>query len=108
MPNADSGRTIPHRHSQKADAGERYGRPGHGRNHRKHHVRTTAETETSSDRVEPIVRSLRARLGESVDAGLIVAEVEAELAAFAAARLTQFVPILVESRVRNRLHRRCF
>ena len=69
---------------------------------------TTAETNTSTDRVESIVRSLRARLGESVDAEALLAEVAAELAAFAAARVTQFVPILVESRVRNRLHQRCF
>ena len=53
------------------------------------------------------MRSLRVRLGDSFDPAEIVAEVEAELAAFAAARVTQFVPILVESRVRNRLYRRC-
>ena len=56
-------------------------------------------------RVESIVRSLRVRLGEGFDFAVIVAEVEAELARYVNARVTQFIPILVESRVWERLRR---
>ena len=49
------------------------------------------------------MRSLRARLGESIAVDLITAEVRVELSAYATARVTQFVPILVESHVRTRL-----
>ena len=52
---------------------------------------------------ERIVQSLRARLGEGVDAAVIAAAVEAEFALYAGARVTQFVPILVERGVQARL-----
>ncbi len=54
-------------------------------------------------RVELVVRSLQARLGVSVDPALIRTEVEAEFETYAAARVRQFVPILVETRVQARL-----
>jgi hypothetical protein len=55
--------------------------------------------------VESLVRSLRVRLGEGLDFAVIAAEVEAELSAYANARVSQFIPILVESRVWRRLRR---
>ena len=61
---------------------------------------------TWTPRVESIARSLRVRLGESLDLAAIAAEVEAELSTYANARVTQFIPILVESRVWERLRRR--
>ena len=64
-----------------------------------------SETTTSTPRVESIVRSLRVRLGEGLDFAVIAAEVEAELSTYANARVTQFIPILVESRVWERLRR---
>jgi len=57
----------------------------------------------SMPRVESIVRSLHLRLGEDFDFAVIAAEVEAELSTYAQARVTQFIPILVESRVWQRL-----
>jgi hypothetical protein len=54
-------------------------------------------------RLGPILRCLRARLGQDVDDALIAVEVEAALVLYATARVTQFVPILVERRVRERL-----
>ena len=53
-----------------------------------------------------IVRSLRARLGEGFGIDVLRGgrgEVRRELAAYSSARVTQFVRILVESRVRTRL-----
>jgi hypothetical protein len=61
------------------------------------------EAKTSMPRVGPIVRSLQVRLGEGLDFAVIAAEVEAELSTYANARVTQFIPILVESRVWDRL-----
>jgi hypothetical protein len=58
---------------------------------------------TPMPRVESIVRSLHLRLGEGFDFAVIAAEVEAELSTYAHARVTQFIPILVESRVWQRL-----
>ncbi len=58
---------------------------------------------SSTDVVDSIVRSLRARLGERVAVDVIRAEVRMELAGYSTARVTQFVPILVESHVRTRL-----
>ena len=58
------------------------------------------------EQVDSIVQSLRARLATDVDVTVIAAEVEAELAAYSMARVTQFVPIIVESRVWGRLCRR--
>jgi hypothetical protein len=60
-------------------------------------------------RVERVVESLQARLGTTVGLDLIRAEVEAGFAAYSQARVREFVPVLVESRVRSRLvahHRR--
>ncbi len=56
-------------------------------------------------RMDVIVRSLQAQLGEDIDAAVIAAEVERELAAYSSVRVTQFVPILVERGVRERLRR---
>lgn len=64
-----------------------------------------SHTTMSTPRVESIVRSVRVRLGEGWDFAVIAAEVEAELSAYANARVTQFIPILVESRVWARLRR---
>jgi hypothetical protein len=66
---------------------------------------TPIERGTETDQVESIVRSLQARLGDRVDAAAIAAHVEIELSAYSTARITQFVPILVESHVRTRLCR---
>jgi hypothetical protein len=52
-----------------------------------------------------IVRMVHERLGATIDPAVIEREVAAELALYTDARLTQFVPILVESRVRTRLVR---
>ncbi len=60
----------------------------------------------SSLRMGVIVRSLQAQLGEGIDAAVIAAEVEREFAVYSSARVTQFVPILVERGVREHL-RRC-
>ena len=64
---------------------------------------TSIEPETRTPRVESVVRSLHARLGPGFDVAVIAAEVYAEFAEYSAARVTQFVPILVESRVWTRL-----
>ena len=56
--------------------------------------------------VDVIVASLRARLGNAIDVSVIAAEVEAAFAAFAGSRVATFVPILVESRVNDRLQQR--
>jgi hypothetical protein len=61
------------------------------------------ESRTVTERVESIVRSLRSGLGEGLDAAVIRAEVEAELAACSGARVQQFLPIIVERRVWARL-----
>ena len=71
----------------------------------KHPVSGPGETTTSTLRVESIVRSLHVRVGEGLDFAVIVAEVEAEFSRYANARVTQFIPILVESRVWERLRR---
>jgi hypothetical protein len=56
-------------------------------------------------RIELVIRSLQSRFSSTVDAAFIRAEVEAGFAAYSAARVREFVPILVESRVRSRLLR---
>ena len=53
--------------------------------------------------IEMVVRSMQVRLGVSVDPALIRAEVEAEFATYAAARVREIVPILVESNLRDRM-----
>ena len=58
---------------------------------------------TSTPRVESIVRSLCVRLGADLDVAAIAAEVEAEFSTYANARVTHFIPILVERRVWERL-----
>ena len=72
--------------------------------------RPTSAASASGDgswtrRVETVVRSLQVRLGVGVDPALIRTEVEAEFATYAAARVREFVPILVETRVQARLRR---
>jgi hypothetical protein len=54
-------------------------------------------------RIELVVQSLQARFGATVDLDLIRAEVEAGFAGYSHARVREFVPILVETRVRSRL-----
>lgn len=54
-------------------------------------------------RVERVVASLQGRLGATVGFDLIRAEVEAGFAAYSQARIREFVPVLVEARVRSRL-----
>ena len=58
------------------------------------------------DQIERIVRSLEARLPPDFSAAAIAVEVQAELASYAAVRVTQFVPVLVENRVWARLRLR--
>ncbi len=53
--------------------------------------------------IEVVTRSLAAELGASVDPARIRPEVEAEFAAYSQVRVRDFVPILVEMRVRSRL-----
>ena len=54
---------------------------------------------------DPIVRALCDRLGEAVERSRIIAAVEDELVSYRSARVTQFVPVLVERRVYDRLAR---
>jgi hypothetical protein len=68
-------------------------------------VLPTIGSTTARQPVDSIVQSLRARLAADIDTVVIAAQVEAELAAYSAARITQFVPILVEGRVWARLCR---
>jgi hypothetical protein len=57
---------------------------------------------------ESLVLALHARLGSAADIAEIEAEVEAEIASYSSARITAFVPILVERHVEARLRaRRC-
>jgi hypothetical protein len=56
-------------------------------------------------RIELVVQSLQARLGTTVTPEVVRAEVEAGFAALADARIREFVPVLVEARVRSRLVR---
>ena len=53
--------------------------------------------------IELVVRSLQTRLDGAVSPERIRAEVEAEFAAFSEARIREYVPVLVETRVRARL-----
>ena len=55
--------------------------------------------------IDAVVRSLEARLGPGADPHQIRVEVEAEFASFAAARVSDFVPVITESRVHARLRR---
>jgi hypothetical protein len=69
-----------------------------------------AEVRPASDpswirQIELVVQSLRDRLGASAGLDRIRAEVEAGFAAFSQARVREFVPILVEARVRSHLSR---
>jgi hypothetical protein len=60
----------------------------------------------SGRRVESVVQALHARFGAAVDVAAIAVEVEAEFAIYAKARVTDFVPILVERGVQARLRER--
>ena len=53
--------------------------------------------------IETVAQSLQGRLGAAVDLERIRAEVQAEFAIFSGSRVRDFVPILVETRVRSRL-----
>ena len=53
--------------------------------------------------IEIVTRSLNARLGAAVDPALIRAEVQAEFASYSQAPVRDFIPLLVEKRVRARL-----
>jgi len=61
------------------------------------------EVEPSKAGVESISLRLRARFGNDVDPATIEAEVEAELISYSTAPITQYIPILVERRVWDRL-----
>jgi hypothetical protein len=56
---------------------------------------------------EALVQALHIRFGPLVELAEIEAEVELELSGFAGARITDFLPILVERKVRARLGQRC-
>ena len=64
---------------------------------------TKSATEQWRRAIEIVTRSLQARLGATVDPALIKPEVEAEFAAYSQATVRDFIPILVEARVRSRL-----
>ena len=77
---------------------------------RQDEVDVGAEARLSNDpswsrQIELVVRSLQARLGTTVEPDLIRAEVETGFTAFSQARVREFVPVLVEARVRSRLVR---
>ena len=61
-----------------------------------------ANLRTSEQRVESVVRSLKIRLEDTVDAALIEAAVEAEFDTYSDARVSDFIPIFVERRVGTR------
>ena len=65
-----------------------------------------AGSSESTRRIELVVTSLQSRFGATVAPERIRAEVEAGFAEYATARVQDFVPILVEARVRSRLGRR--
>jgi len=67
-------------------------------------VRPAAEQRLEG-RIDMVVSSIQARLGPAVDADRIRVEVEREFASYADARIRDYVPILVETRVRLRLAR---
>jgi hypothetical protein len=60
---------------------------------------------TLEQRIEHVVASLQNLLGSTVEPDVIRAEVEAEFASYSQARIFDFVPVLVETRVRERLTR---
>jgi len=63
-------------------------------------------SEPSPDRrVELVIESLQTRFGEGVGPDLIRAEVEAGFAVYSEAQVREFVPVLVEARVRSHLTR---
>ena len=66
---------------------------------------TSIDPGTETPQLDSIVQSLHARLTADVDVTVIAAEVRAELAAYSMARVTRFVPILVERSVFARLSR---
>ena len=55
--------------------------------------------------IDLVVHSLQTQLGTTVEPDVIRAEVEAGFAAYSQARIREFVPVLVETRVRSRLVR---
>lgn len=64
---------------------------------------TSADGSPWGRRIESVVQSLQARFGPTVAPDLIRVEVEGGFAAYDGARIRDFVPILVEARVRSRL-----
>jgi len=60
-------------------------------------------SDPSRARVESVVRALHSRFGPSVDVADIEAQVEIEIDSYATARVTAFIPILVEREVHERL-----
>ena len=57
---------------------------------------------SADDQMEPLVTSLVAALAGRVDEETVAAVVREEYAAYAGARITQYIPLLVEQRVRAR------
>jgi hypothetical protein len=90
-------RCVGEERTRHAMAGDRV--PGRG---------GASASDPSDRRIELVVQSLLTRLGATTEPELIRAEVEAGFAAFDGARIRDFVPVLVEARVRSRLvaHRR--
>ena len=66
----------------------------------------TKKTKSATPGIDAIVKSLRVRLGELVDLTVIEAAVTAELDRYSAAPIKQFIPILVERGVLERLGNR--
>ena len=66
---------------------------------------TDATREEWTRRIELIVQSIQARLAGAVEPELIRTEVVAEFGAYSGAPVRDFIPILVEARVRARLLR---
>ncbi len=58
---------------------------------------------SSDEQMAPLIASLVAAYAGSVDEEAVATAVRAEFAAYAGARITQFIPLLVEQKVRARL-----
>lgn len=66
-------------------------------------VVTSSAGDQMEPQMEPLVTSLVAALAGRVDEQTVAAAVREEYAAYAGARITQFIPLLVEQKVRARL-----
>lgn len=64
------------------------------------------ERHTPRRQVEAVVNSLTERFGAVFDLAAIAAEVECEFATYSNARITEFVPVIIERRVQRSLRSR--